>query len=554
MISVDIRGRSAIAKCGDYITTGSVGDLARFTFDDEWDGLIKTAVFVCGEKKRDVILTDDECEIPWEVLQEDGYELTVGVYGIGTGESVVIPTIYARAGVVQPGADPSGDPSTDPTLEVWAQIQEQIGSLDDLETEDKENLVAAINEAAQSGGGGGTGDHSQLTNRDANGQHPMSAITGLIDALDGKADSADIPSLAGYATEAYVNSHHDSTKQDVISDLSTIRSGAAAGATALQSVPDTYRTAAAQDAIDSNKQPKAITDAGSYHNTDTVDGALQEVGQWKNDFSNALNSLNGSKQDKINDLATIRSGAAAGATAIQQGDLAAVATSGNYSDLSGRPTIPTKTSDLTNDSGFLTQHQDISGKIDKSAQAAKTSGMTQAVGIDSDGKLWTTPGGGGGGASAAADVSIADAGGYFDSNNVEGALQEIGGELSGISASVIQVTKVGDSSYEFPNKPGGIPIDPIVIKYGKLVIINCIIRAVAIDNNRWHTMITGLPLPFTDKEIICVWNKRNEASIKPLRGKIDGSSFVVAGGEATETTASLQECYDCTYIYIAEGN
>lgn len=77
-------------------------------------------------------------------------------------------------------------------------------------------------------------------------------------------------------------------------------------------------------------------------------------------------------------------------------DLATVATSGSYNDLSNKPTIPTvnnstitikknnetvdsfttnasaaksinitvptKTSDLTNDSGFLTQHQDISGK------------------------------------------------------------------------------------------------------------------------------------------------------------------------------------------------
>ena len=42
--------------------------------------------------------------------------------------------------------------------------------------------------------------------------------------------------------------------------------------------------------------------------------------------------------------------------------LSAVATSGSYNDLSNKPTIPTKTSDLTNDSGFLTQHQDISGK------------------------------------------------------------------------------------------------------------------------------------------------------------------------------------------------
>ena len=33
--------------------------------------------------------------------------------------------------------------------------------------------------------------------------------------------------------------------------------------------------------------------------------------------------------------------------------------------IKNKPTIPTKTSDLTNNSGFLTQHQDISGKEDK---------------------------------------------------------------------------------------------------------------------------------------------------------------------------------------------
>lgn len=46
--------------------------------------------------------------------------------------------------------------------------------------------------------------------------------------------------------------------------------------------------------------------------------------------------------------------------------LADVATSGSYTDLTNKPSIPSKTSDLTNDSGFLTTHQDISGKQDKS--------------------------------------------------------------------------------------------------------------------------------------------------------------------------------------------
>ena len=94
------------------------------------------------------------------------------------------------------------------------------------------------------------------------------------------------------------------------------------------------------------------------------------------------------KQDVISDLATIRSGASAGATAVQPGDLATVATTGDYDDLLNKPTIPTvndatltiqkngtsvatftanassnvtanisvptTTNDLTNNSGFIT--------------------------------------------------------------------------------------------------------------------------------------------------------------------------------------------------------
>lgn len=51
--------------------------------------------------------------------------------------------------------------------------------------------------------------------------------------------------------------------------------------------------------------------------------------------------IDAGKQDTITDLATIRSGASAGATAVQPGDLATVATSGSYTDLLNQPTIPT---------------------------------------------------------------------------------------------------------------------------------------------------------------------------------------------------------------------
>ncbi len=47
------------------------------------------------------------------------------------------------------------------------------------------------------------------------------------------------------------------------------------------------------------------------------------------------------------------------ANAEQIGNLSTVATSGSYNDLNNKPTIPTNTSELNNDSGFLTEHQSL---------------------------------------------------------------------------------------------------------------------------------------------------------------------------------------------------
>ena len=59
------------------------------------------------------------------------------------------------------------------------------------------------------------------------------------------------------------------------------------------------------------------------------------------DLSNLSSTGESHFQAPISDLSTIRSGASAGATAVQPGSLATVATSGSYNDLSNKPTIPT---------------------------------------------------------------------------------------------------------------------------------------------------------------------------------------------------------------------
>lgn len=123
------------------------------------------------------------------------------------------------------------------------------------------------------------------------------------------------PDLSVYATTSDLTTGL-ATKQDTISDLSTIRSGAAAGATAVQ--PGDLATVATTGAY---SDLSGTPDLSVYATTSDLTTGLA------------------TKQDTINDLATIRSGAAAGATAVQPGDLATVATTGAYGDLSGTPDL-----------------------------------------------------------------------------------------------------------------------------------------------------------------------------------------------------------------------
>ena len=132
--------------------------------------------------------------------------------------------------------------------------------------------------------GGGTDDHSMLTNRDLDNQHPISAITGLSDSLsslDGKVDTekdraerieggldsrissieSKIPSEASSQNKLadidYVNTEL-ATKQDTISDLNAIRSGAALGATAVQPAGLDTALSSKQDTLVSGTNIKTI--------------------------------------------------------------------------------------------------------------------------------------------------------------------------------------------------------------------------------------------------------------------------------------------------------
>lgn len=158
MIKIYISGNRADVIEREPLTSGTFGKVLNFAFTEDWRLLIKYAVFEGSGRRIALTNIGDSCIIPHEVLAKHGGALRVGVYGRTADGSAATPTVYAQLGIIQRGADPNADPSTKPTLPVWAQIQAQIGDLSNLTTEDKTNLVAAINEAAKSGGGSGGKD------------------------------------------------------------------------------------------------------------------------------------------------------------------------------------------------------------------------------------------------------------------------------------------------------------------------------------------------------------------------------------------------------------
>lgn len=178
---------------------------------------------------------------------------------------------------------------------------------------------------------------AELNNKDIDLSSKQDVINDL-DSIRTNAGNGNVAygwgdhSKAGYLTE------HQSldSKQDVISDLATIRSNAEKGATALQSVPDEYVTETEL--------------SGKGYATTTQ-----------------LNA----KQDTISDLATIRTNASNGATAYNWGNHANAGylktVPSEYiteTELTDKgyltsASIPTKTSQLTNDSGFITQLKTI---------------------------------------------------------------------------------------------------------------------------------------------------------------------------------------------------
>lgn len=125
-IIIKITGPHAQLEHTPVITSGMVGLPVRFQFDESWAGFTKTAVFTAGGVSRDVLEITDGCAVPFEVLMIPYRTLRIGVYGVSADGKCVMPTVWADAGQILPGAEPAQDGSAEPSLPVWQQLLQKF--------------------------------------------------------------------------------------------------------------------------------------------------------------------------------------------------------------------------------------------------------------------------------------------------------------------------------------------------------------------------------------------------------------------------------------------
>ena len=201
MLTFEFTGVRGAMIRQESLTAGMVGKGVKLLFSPEWDTLRKIAVFRAGNVTRDVLDPAGDTVIPAKVLEEPLHKLYVGIYGTNENGTVVIPTVWAEGPMVEEGARPSGDPSTEEENPVWQQIMTNVGDLKELNTNARESLVAAINEAAASGSGSGECSGMPLPETAAAGQFIRVAAvdeTGKVTATEA-VDAPTLPDAEGVA-------------------------------------------------------------------------------------------------------------------------------------------------------------------------------------------------------------------------------------------------------------------------------------------------------------------------------------------------------------------
>ena len=160
----------------------------QFLFSSDWKDLNKICYLQRGEVSQPIDVVDGLVEVPEWFTQQDSFDVTL--FGKGSTQEVptnVVSLRLEKSNTLWEQAAPEPQPS-------WLAKVIDLNNHPPVPGDNGYWLLWDIGSGAYvesefplpSGGSGGTSDHSMLINRDKADQHPMSAVTGLVEALNGK--------------------------------------------------------------------------------------------------------------------------------------------------------------------------------------------------------------------------------------------------------------------------------------------------------------------------------------------------------------------------------
>lgn len=158
---------------------------AKFDFSPDWDGVTKTGVFTNGGRVYNVILDNDECFVPTEVIRKGCF--TVSVFG---GDLITADVVTIR---VEPSGYEIGGSPEPPTPGVYEQV---LGMFDKFRGGEEGQVLSKSSDedlefewVDQGGGGGGTaprwGNITGILSNQADLQAALAEKENAADAFDG---------------------------------------------------------------------------------------------------------------------------------------------------------------------------------------------------------------------------------------------------------------------------------------------------------------------------------------------------------------------------------
>jgi len=177
-----------VAKSENYL-------YAQFSFSDEWVGT-KTAIFNNGTAYSAILDEDNKCLVPWEVITESGF--SVSVY---CGDRITANISFVK---VLPTGYIEGQTPADPTPTVYEQILAELNKkLEALNIKAGQNVTVDIDgdDVIINSTGGGTGDAYTKAETDALLDGKQNVLTNGYEDLTNK-PSINGTTLSGNKTSA----------------------------------------------------------------------------------------------------------------------------------------------------------------------------------------------------------------------------------------------------------------------------------------------------------------------------------------------------------------